>query len=184
MRLVPLGRSGITTLTVDDTVNSGWATQLGLNANTYKRTITVLVGTGVSAESNFMAWAATAGLTGVRAEPGAIPHGDGVTNLLKYAFNMNVSRSDVSQLTSGGTAGLPKITLDSIGAQRILRVEFVRRIGSGLVYTPQRSNALGEFVGLTAIPIVTPINAQWELVRIEEAFNTGSGFARVSVSFP
>lgn len=77
-------------------------------------------------------------------------------NHLRYAFNMNLSRADVRTLVPGtGTQGLPSVTSTTSGATTTLRVEFIRRIGSGLVYTPKRSSDLSGSSWVT----FTPINA-------------------------
>ena len=73
------------------------------------------------------------------------------------------------------------------GAQPVLRVTFLRRKGSGLVYTAQRSSTVGSFVAMTGSPTVTSIDSQWERVTVEEAFasaTSSSAFARVQVSLP
>jgi hypothetical protein len=66
-----------------------------------------------------------------------------------------------------GTAGLPSITLPT---RTILRVEYIRRIGSGLLYTPMKSRevAQGPWEQFTDIPTVTTINTDWERVVYEE----------------
>ena len=135
----------------------------------------------------FTDWATAAGLTGANAALTATPFNDGVENILKYAFNMNASGPDVSVLTPGGNAGLPQISVDTSGAVPVLRVAFLRRKGSGLIYTPQRSNSLGSFVGMAGTQTVTSINAQWERVTVEEPAppaTAPSAFARVQVSLP
>ena len=135
----------------------------------------------------FTDWATSAGLLAENAAPTATPYQDGIGNLLKYAFNMNGGGPDVSVLVTSGTAGLPRITLDSSGAQRVLCVEFLRRKGSGLIYTPQRSNSLSGFVAMTGAEVVTAIDAQWERVTVKEPapYSTNSSlFARVQVTLP
>ena len=77
-------------------------------------------------------------------------------------------------LTPGtGTAGLPVITVPSPG---VMRVEYLRRIDSGLLYAPKKRTALdaGVWQPLTALPIVTPIDTEWERVQHDEAFTPGS----------
>jgi hypothetical protein len=143
----------------------------------------------VIAVMEFFEWANSAGLSDADAdaEPGATPFNDGIENLLKYAFNLNAAGPDVRVLVVGGNVGLPTITWDSSGPQPVLRVEFLRRRGSGLIYTPQRSSELGVFVAMTGTPTVTFINAEWELVTVEESTpptTTPSIFARVKVSLP
>ncbi len=132
-------------------------------------------------------WASSSGLSGPNTAPEATPFNDGVENLLKYAFNMNAAGPDVSVLTTGGTAGLPQVALDTSGAQPVLKVAFLRRKDSGLIYTPQRSDTLGTFVAMTGTPTVTSIDAQWERVTIEEPAppaTAPSKFARVQVALP
>jgi uncharacterized delta-60 repeat protein len=134
-----------------------------------------------------LTWAAAAGLSGNDAEPDAAPFGDGVPNLLKYAFNMNGSRSDVSVLIAGtGESGLPIIDTPTSGT---FRFEFLRRVGSGLIYTPEMSGGLhsSSWQPLTDTPTVIPINSEWERVIYEEPYNpviTPQLFGRVQVNLP
>ena len=135
----------------------------------------------------FPEWASSFSLIEADAEPGATPFNDGIENLLKYAFNMNATGPDVRVLMVGGYVGLPMIALDSSGSQPVLRVEFLRRRGSGLIYIPQRSNTLGDFVAMTGTPTVTAIDAEWERVSVEESAppaTAPNAFARVEVSLP
>jgi hypothetical protein len=131
-----------------------------------------------------------AGLTGADALPAATPQNDGVQNLLKYAFNMDASARDVRGLVPGtGTRGLPSITSSLSGDTTILRVEFIRRINAGLIYTPKRSNDLtnGSWTEFSDTPTITPINAMWERVVYEEPLPTATTprcFGRVEVVLP
>lgn len=141
----------------------------------------------VTALAVFSTWAGNAGLSEEQAATDATPFNDGVPNLLKYAFNMNAGGPDVSVLTPGGTSGLPQIAVDQSGEEPVLRVEFLRRKGSGLIYTPQRSDTLDGFVPMSGNQTVTSIDAQWERVSIEETappIPAPNGFARVEVSLP
>jgi uncharacterized delta-60 repeat protein len=133
----------------------------------------------------------TAGLTGANAALDATPHHDGVENLLKYAFNMNLSGPDSATMPTGGGSGLPGITAQPNGAASIFRFEFLQRKNSGLSYTPQKSGGLGTtWSTLTAPPTVVqfdPIDANWERVIYEEPYNattTPRWFGRVQVSLP
>ena len=145
-----------------------------------------LAGTNIAPAQIFASWSAAAGLTGSESSPTATPFNDGVPNLLKYAFNMNATGPDVSVLATGGSSGLPKIMVDSSGAEPILRVEFLRRKGSGLIYTPQRSTTLGTFTAMIGTPNVSSINSQWERVSVVETAppSGATSFARVQVSLP
>ncbi len=137
----------------------------------------------------YAAATAAAGLTGNDALPNSIPFNDGVENLLKYAFNMNLATRDVTNMTSGGNAGLPAIRQVGTGAAGILRFEFVRRMGTGLVYTPKKSTTLDAtgWTNLTDTPTIVPINANWERVIYEEPSDprlVPKCFGRVEVEIP
>jgi hypothetical protein len=100
---------------------------------------------------------------------------------------MNAAGPDVSVLTTGGASGLPQITVDTSGVEPVLKVAFLRRKGSGLIYTPQRSTTLFDFVAMTGTQTVTSIDAQWERVTVQETApptTTSSSFARVEVRLP
>lgn len=135
----------------------------------------------------FTDWATIAGRTGPSAALTATPFNDGIANLLKYAFNMNAAGPDVSVLSTGGSSGLPQISMDTSGAEPVLRIAFLRRKGSGLIYTPQHSTTFGYFVAMIGTPTVTAINAQWERVTVEEPAPPATAphtFARVRVGLP
>lgn len=133
---------------------------------------------------------ANSSLTGPNVLPAAIPFGSRVENMLKYAFNMNLSGSDSRGLDSGtGNAGLPAIGLTGSGPATMTRVKFLRRKGSGLVYTPKRSSilSLGSFVARGGTPMVTSIDANWERVVVQEPANPSTlpkSFAMVEVKLP
>jgi len=132
----------------------------------------------------------TAGLTGPNAALDATPYQDGVKNLLKYAFNMNLSGSDSATMPPGGSRGLPGITAQPNGGASIFRFEFLRRKNSGLIYTPQKSGELANpasWVPLTDLPTVISIDATWERVIYEEPYDTAAiprCFGRVQVTLP
>ncbi len=109
-----------------------------------------------------------AGLSGARAEPKATPFGDGVYNLLKFAFNMDLTDTDHRRLTRGGneTGGLPSVALID-DQERFLVIEYVRRRNSDLVYTPLITTDLETWSPGTGSQSVTNINVNWERVRIE-----------------
>jgi alpha-tubulin suppressor-like RCC1 family protein len=130
------------------------------------------------------------GLTGNNALPNATPFNDGVENLLKYAFNMNLAGPDTGTLPPGtGTSGLPAITTPQNAPVGTLRFEFLRRKGSGLVYAPQKSTTLdgASWSPLAATPVVTSIDGQWERVVYTEAPDPVPApvcFGRVEVTIP
>jgi hypothetical protein len=117
-----------------------------------------------------------------------MPHGDGVPNLLKFAFNMDASRADSSQLIAGGggTSGLPAAALDRSEADPVLTIEFIRRKDSSLVYEPEFSSTLDSWTTGTALTIEA-IDDQWERVTARDPGDpSGSSqrFARIRVALP
>ena len=105
-----------------------------------------------------------AGLGAGQRAPLNTPFGDGIPNLLKYAFNLNFTGPDVRVMSAGGTVGLPRITLEGSGAARILRYEFVSRSDSlELTYTPKKSTSLapGMWLPLEDAPSITPLGGDW-----------------------
>jgi hypothetical protein len=149
-----------------------------------------LSGKGATAQEAALAVIAEAGLTGDNALPNATPFNDGVENLLKYAFNMNLAGPDAGGLQSGtGTSGLPLINTPDDAPPGTLRFEFLRRKGSGLVYLPQKNTTL-EGTGwfpLTAVPAIEFIDDEWERVVYTEELGpvpAPNSFGRVSVSLP
>jgi hypothetical protein len=137
---------------------------------------------------DFETWASTGGLSGSLALPSATPFNDGVPNLLKYAFNMNSTGPDVQTLTVGsGTEGLPVFSLDTTGAQPKFRVEYLRRIGSGLSYAPKSSTDLVNFQSMSGATSVTAIDSNWERVVVETDVDLTASpkmFGMVEVTMP
>jgi len=138
----------------------------------------------------YAAWAAGEDLAGPNAQSSAIPFSDGVQNLLKYAFNLEGEHADVRTLTPGtGTAGLPVFRMIGSGSQAVLRVEYLRRIGSGMTYTPKVSTTLapGSFTAMAGTATVTPVSAVWERVVLDEPANPATkprAFGIVEVTLP
>jgi len=138
----------------------------------------------------YAAWASGFGLTGGSALPGATPFNDGVTNLLKYAFDLNGGGPDSRSLVpTTGTAGLPCVFLDDSGSKPVLRLEFLRRKNSGLIYTPQQSTTLAAnaWTPMTGTPTVTDIDAVWERVDVDCPYDpavTPACFLTVEVVLP
>jgi hypothetical protein len=110
------------------------------------------------------------------------PKNDGVTNLEKFAFNMNAAASDVRRLTvgAGGTAGLPGGAV--VGGK--LRIEFLRRKASsnpGITYKPQFSSSLGAWVDFTGTETVGTAPDPFERVTVEDPIGGTVRFGRVKV---
>jgi autotransporter-associated beta strand protein len=129
------------------------------------------------------------------------PAGDGVSNLLKYAFNMigagagqaaTLTTANAAVLAPGGSAGLPLVGVES-GTGK-LTITYIRRIATatpapGISYQVQFNSDLTVPSGWAANPAatesVTAINADFERVIItDSAAATPRRFARVQVSIP
>ncbi|MDB6079591.1 MAG: type sorting protein, partial [Akkermansiaceae bacterium] len=137
----------------------------------------------------YATWSSTAGLSGEAASPTAVPRNDGVANLLKYAFFLDGTSADNRTLTPGsGVSGLPAISIgNGSNDGNVLRIEFIRRMGGGLTYTPKISATLtaGSFVAMTAqTTTVTPVDTLRERVVIESQLDptAPAAFAVVEVS--
>lgn len=134
---------------------------------------------------------ADAGLTGDDTRPDATPFGDGVENLLKYAFNMNLAGPDRHRMTPGGSSGLPVGGLVEEGGQTYWRVEYVRRKDGSPSYAPQKSGNLEEsgFAPLVGEETVADIpgEPEWERVVIDEPCDPATEdrcFFRVRIELP
>ena len=115
---------------------------------------------------------------------------DGANNLIEWAFNLNPAQPDIAALTPGtGTAGLPVARLTGSAGNQRLTIEFVRRKNVALTYTVQFANspAGASFLPAANAPTVTPIDANWERVIVEDNVTIGDPvvrFGRVRVSAP
>jgi hypothetical protein len=132
-------------------------------------------------------WAADVSLADDAAAEEAAPHGDGVSNLLKYAFNLDGSRPDVTTLVPGNQSGLPHVSLvPKADGSVALRLEYLRRKNAGLSYIPEISRELGDWQAIDQVPVVTPINEQWEraVMVSSAAGNEPRRFVRLKVRLP
>ena len=114
--------------------------------------------------------------------------GDGISNLLEYALNLDpLVNGQVIMIPDTGTCGLPFIHVENQAGAERLTIEFVRRAsdsGSGLTYTPEFSSDLIEWraVGTES---ATAINPRWDRVKIADSLTTSETsrrFARLRVT--
>ena len=76
-------------------------------------------------------------LTAAQREAGADPAGDGIDNLLKYAFNLNPLVTG-GQMPVGGTAGTPRGDLVTVNGLNYLQLTYVRRVNApSVTYHPE-----------------------------------------------
>lgn len=119
----------------------------------------------------------------------AMSHGDGLPNLLKYAFNMDLERADSRTMALEGDVGLPGYeVVQSSGGEIAFRLSFLRRRGSGLVYSPMKAATPNpsDFLPMLGKVEVVELNADWERVTITEVCDATNArcFAHVRVSLP
>lgn len=137
--------------------------------------------------SPFETWASASGLPVGQRGASQTPQNDGVTNLEKFAFNLNPLAPDVRRLTAGAgalaeSAGLP------VGARvgGVLRIEFLRRKAGnnpGITYKPQFSSSLGGWVDFTGTESVSPAaDSSWERVTVDDTVGGSARFGRVKVT--
>ncbi len=138
----------------------------------------------------FQDWAALAALEGDLASSEAVPHGDGLSNLIKYAFNLNGGGPDAKTLQpgAGDTAGLPtfSVVTDSNGLM-VFRLEYLRRKNAGLSYVPEIASEIGEWETFDQEPLITAVNDKWERALIVTAAGTNDEprrFVRLKVNLP
>jgi sialate O-acetylesterase len=114
-----------------------------------------------------------------------IDDGDSATLLEEYAFNLDPRAADGHVMLPGiGTNGLPYW---EISTPEGLTVEYLRRTPpTDLTYTVQFSNdLLAGWVNASSTESVTPINANWERVMVDDPVLIESAtnrFGRVTVS--
>jgi hypothetical protein len=163
------------------------------NCDGYADNIRLEIGrSGTEAMRGFEDWVKDAGLTGSDQAHNSTPHGDGVANLLKYAFNLDGTQADVTGLTPGsGTSGLPSITVVSGNGTipAFLRFEFLFRRTNGLNYAPMVSDSLasGTFVPASSSRTFEPIDSEWERVVMLYPFDpaeTPHLFGTIRVGIP
>jgi uncharacterized repeat protein (TIGR02543 family) len=119
-----------------------------------------------------------------------IPQNDGVTNLMKYACNLNPLAPDVSKLTVGGSGETKGLPVQSVAGGKI-RMEFLRRKAAtnpGVTYSMQFSSGLGDVswstVNVSTTPPGTSVNAEWERVTVDDAGGGATRFGRLKVTKP
>ncbi|MFC7336982.1 hypothetical protein ACFQY0_07315 [Haloferula chungangensis] len=147
-----------------------------------------ITGTGADPVDMYFDAADEAGLTEFDTLPDATPYDDGVENVLKYGFNLDLAASDSSTLTPEGSSGLPRYELLENDGEHFFRFEYLRRKGSGLIYTPLKSPDLSSpFTKVLGTETIEDIDRQWERVFIDEPVDLTTQptcFGRVEVELP
>ena len=185
-------------------VTSGTASAdlaLNVNANPIEIKVTAQDGTvktytvTVTRATLFTEWAPLQGLPPAAAAPTADADGDGVSNLVEYAFGLNPTSTDSTPLTvtAGGAItarGTPVTTVASTPTAVDFRAAHVRRkdaAAAGLTYTVQFSAGDGSWTSSTDTPSVVASDSEVEVVTVKyPLFLNGkkARFFRVVVSAP
>jgi alpha-tubulin suppressor-like RCC1 family protein len=117
---------------------------------------------------------------------------DGVSGMIEYAFNLNPKvPGPPIRLVPGAnsSAGLPAIDLIPAGpSHQRLRIEYLRRTGGGVVYTPQFASGLNpaDWVSVSSPITVSDAGQGWERCVVEDFLTSAQApvrFARVSVLY-
>jgi predicted outer membrane repeat protein len=118
----------------------------------------------------------------------ANPSGDGISNILKYAFNLapfagDLQTSNTRVVSPDGISGLPLIGATEEG---LLFITFVRRKASSfpeISYEPSSGSDLGNFAPLSLdSATVTSIDDEWERVTVVDPVASDTRFGRIGVT--
>ncbi|MDW8350144.1 MAG: fibronectin type III domain-containing protein [Verrucomicrobiae bacterium] len=111
---------------------------------------------------------------------------DGVPNLLRFAFNLNLTDPAVPITPSTGTKGLPHVYIDTTTQK--LTLEFIRRRATstpGITYQVEFTNDLQTYTPGGSALLIIPINTQWERVLWQDSQTITQNprrFARVRIT--
>ncbi len=151
-----------------------------------------------STQTGVQAFRATYGLAANGSQDLLTPAGDGIANLLKYAFNLlgngtgqapTLATPNASVLDPAGSAGLPYVSLLSAPSSS-LQITYLRRKAStapGITYAIEFTNDLGIAdpwaVNPAATESATSLDSTFERVTVTDSVATPSKrFARVKVT--
>lgn len=186
------------------TVDSGTeSSPLTLGAGATSIDVLVTAGDGVTTQlynvsasihPGYDAWAASHGLTGPLSGQLSDFDGDGVVNLLEWAFGMNAIASDDQPIrVSGGTIanrGGVSVIVTGSGVNAQYFALFGRRdeyLAAGLSYTVQFSSDLQNWVTSNATPTVVADDGEIQAVTVPApAAQNGKpfGFVRLQITGP
>lgn len=143
------------------------------------------VTTGSNGEPQFTINETTASNTGDN-------DGDGVSNLVEFAFGMNPAANSTGTFAISGSVltqtGMPAVNVETLPGIVNYTARFVRRkthASDGLIYTPQFSADLTTWQNSTATPTVVASDATHDVVEVTYPFFIGgkkARFFRIAVS--
>lgn len=118
--------------------------------------------------------------------------GDGVSNLVEFAFGMNPAANSTGTFTISGNVltqtGMPAANVETLPGVVNYTARFVRRkthASDGLIYTPQFSADLTTWQDSAATPTVVASDANHDVVQVTYPFFIGgkkARFFRIAVS--
>jgi autotransporter-associated beta strand protein len=134
-----------------------------------------------AATSSFGEWLQQFGLSGAAADPAAAPAGDGISNLLKYAFNLDPLRHEGTGQFPGEYRGLPYLEAAAGGDLQMIYYRDPAR--SGIHVMPVWTTELSEAAFWDEVPNRRMIGTQGgiEAWRARLPMDGGQGFMRIEV---
>ncbi|MEO8615903.1 MAG: endo-1,4-beta-xylanase [Luteolibacter sp.] len=147
--------------------------------------------------SGIVSFRTTYGLAADGSQDTSSPAGDGIANLLKFAFNMlgngtgqasSLTVPNTATILSNGIAGLPRGEVDANGKLRITYIRRKNSSNSGITYTVEYSNTLAGGAWSSSPPgieSITSIDSTFERVVVtESSAATARRFGRLRVACP
>lgn len=113
--------------------------------------------------------------------------GDGVPDLLKFAFNTAQKAEDLflpnaTPLPIGGTAGLPVLGVDALGKITLSYIRMNPALNAGLTYQVQQSTDLINWSAGVGTSTATSLDATWDRVDWTAGTHGDKMFYRVGVT--
>jgi hypothetical protein len=144
----------------------------------------------ITVASAFSTWAAGFGLTGANAGAGASYTGDGIANLLKFAFGANPTVSGIATIAVNNgtltTHGAPVVQLNAGGNLAVFgRLD--NYAAAGITYTVQFTADFSTWADSTATPNILADDGQIQAVSVPFPATVNgqpARFFRVSVTAP
>ncbi|WP_395737125.1 hypothetical protein [Prosthecobacter sp.] len=146
----------------------------------------------ITGTAGYPAWASTQLFPSGKFGPDQDEDGDGLSNLLEYAFSLNPAAANSSFVITDTYSGSPPAVSLLSSPSRRLSITFLRRkaaSNSGLTYSAQFCDTLlatgtGGWTDATGTPVITSIDDTWELVVIEDTtLNAARRFGRVKIIY-
>lgn len=162
-------------------VGSTWAQNIGNGQRAWFEVTATSLDLVIANNQTFSGWSEQSGLSGAQASWMASPAGDGIPNLLKYAFNLDPLRHEGTGQYPGQDRGLPYLTpLTSEGLELIYYRDPAK---TDLRLTPVWKTNLGATFPWAEVPDRELLDTQngIERWRARIPLNTGRGFMQIQV---